>query len=367
MSEMRPADEKSVGRIFVYRIYITLGENICYTGDRTKTGGGFVERKEKTLVILWGLGMLYALFASLYTTLFGCGCPDLSAMGDCHTAHLPEILGAVGWMLLVPVGIWLFRRQKEILRVFGTYIGATLACSGLWLIETIRRASGAPFRYTPGSLGRILMIPVHGLCGSGGLSERWWLVLVLVWTLVLWGFSGVLEKKYHPRTEKIRLTFDGVYKFAYVLLGIVHLLFTAEALDQLVVSNPDRLPEGLYIAVTALWLAVMAGGLRHFRRSGWMKGLAVLCFVRSIGLFVGGISFLVGNGWYLIPFLLLGCTSPMLLPVELFWNLLSYGPPEAVTCFMALALELAVMVPAWLLYRRDFPAEVRRCGERSLT
>lgn len=219
-----------------------------------------MERKEKALVILWGLGMLYALFASLYTTLFGCGCPDLSAMGDCHAAHLPEILGAVGWMLLVPAGIWLFRRRKEILQVFGTYIGATLACSGLWLIETIRRASGVPFRYSPGSLGRILMIPVHGLCGSGGLPERWWLVLVLCWTLVLWGFSGVLEKKYHPRTEKIRITFDGVYKFAYVLLGVVHLLFTAEALDQLVVSNPDRLPEGLYIAVTALWLAVMAGG-----------------------------------------------------------------------------------------------------------
>ena len=106
--------------------------------------------------------------------------------------------------------------------------------------------------------------------------------------------------------------------------------------------------------VTALWLVVTVGGLRYFRRNGWMKGLYVLCLIRSIGLLGGGISFLLAEGWFLIPMLLLGCTSPMLLPVELFWNLFSYGPPEEVICFMALALEMAVMFPAWVLYRRDF-------------
>lgn len=320
-----------------------------------------MERKKKTVLLLWGLGMLYALAASLYTDLFGCGCPDLTVMGDCHTVHLPEILGAVGWILLVPAGIWLFRQRKEILRVFGTYVGMLTACSALQLADTlVRRFSADGFlpRYSRSGLAALLLTPVHGLQGFG-LSEGWWLGVILVWCVCLWVLSGFLEKKYHPRTEKIRLTFADAYKIAFVLLGILHLFFTAEALDLLIVSNPDRLPGVWYIIVTGLWLVVMAGGLRHFRGSGWMKGLAVLCLVRCIGLFFGGIAFLVGNGWYLMPLFLVGCTSPMLLPVELFWNLLSYGPPEEAICFMALALELAVMLPAWLLYRRDFSAE--RC------
>ncbi|MBR4960110.1 MAG: hypothetical protein IKY52_04360 [Clostridia bacterium] len=328
-----------------------------------------MERKEKITVILWGLGMLYALAASLYTTLFGCGCPDTVAMGDCHRMHLPEVLGAVGWMLFVPGGLWLFRRNRGILRIFGTYIGATLACSSLWLMETIRRqfTDASPFRYSPSGLGRLLLAPVHGLHGSGGLLETGWLVLVLLWTLVLWGFSAFLERKYHPRTEKIRITFLDVYQCAFVLLGVIHLFFTAEALDLLIVSSPDRLPEVWYIVVTGLWLVVTVGGLRHFRHTGWMKGLSVLCLLRSIGLFGGGISFLLADGWYLTPFLLVGCTSPMLLPIELFWNLLSYGPPQEVICFMALALEAAVMIPAYILYRRDFPkAKKYRKPEDSL-
>lgn len=322
-----------------------------------------MERKEKTTVILWGLGMLYALAASLYTTLFGCGCPDTVAMGDCHRTHLPEVLGAVGWILLVPAGLWLFRRNKGILRIFGTYIGAALACSSLWLIETIRRqlTDTATFRYSPSGFGSLLLAPVHGLHGSGGLSETGWLILVLVWLGGLCTLSFFLERKYHPRTEKIRITFLDVYQCAFVLLGVIHLLFTAEALDLLIVSSPDRLPEVWYIVVTGLWLVVMVGGLRHFRHTGWMKGLSVLCLIRSIGLLGGGIGFLVGNGWYLTPFLLVGCTSPMLLPVELFWNLLSYGPPQEVICFMALVLEAAVMIPAYILYRRDFPGAKKIC------
>ncbi|MBR5445044.1 MAG: hypothetical protein IKV57_02915 [Clostridia bacterium] len=334
-----------------------------------------MERKEKTGILVWGLGMLYALAASLYTTLFGCGCPDTAAMGDCHRMHLPEVLGAVGWMLLVPAGLWLFRRNQGILRIFGTYIGATVACGSLWLIESLRRASGAPFGYSPGGLGMLLMAPVHGLHGSGGLSERWWLVLVLVWTAGLWIFAGCLEKKYHPRTDKPKITFLDVYQFAFVLLGVIHLLCTAEALDLLIVANPDRLPEVWYIVVTGLWLVVTVGALRHFRHTGchagWMKGLFVLCLIRSIGLLVGGVAFLLADGWYLTPFLLVGCTSPMLLPVELFWNLLSFGPPEWVNCFMALALELSVMLPAYVFYRRDFPGEKKKTallsGERSLS
>ena len=186
-------------------------------------------------------------------------------------------------------------------------------------------------------------------------------MLVLVWTAGLWSFSAFLEKKYHPRAEKIRITFLDVYQCLFVLLGVVHLLFTAQALDLLVVNNPDRLPETLYIIVTALWLAVTVGGLRHFRRTdcrcGWMKGLAVLCLIRGIGLLGGGIGFLLDDGWFLAPLLLVGCTSPMLLPVELFWNLLSYGPPEEVICAMALVLNLALMIPAWILYTKDFPKE----------
>lgn len=331
-----------------------------------------MERKEKIAVIIWGLAVLYALFASLYTTLFGCDCPAVTVMGDCHTVHLPEILGTIGWMLLVPAGMWLFRQRKEILQVFGTYIGAMLACSALWLIEDVGRALSEDFafRHSWEGISSLLLFPLHGLKGFG-LSDRVWLAVVLVWSIGLCVGSIFLERKYHPRAEKIRLTFVGVYKFVFVLLGVLHLLVTAETLDLLIVSNPDRLPEVWYIIVTGLWLVVMVSGLRHFRHTGWMKGLAVLCLVRSIGLFFGGIGFLMENGWYLTPLLLLGCTSPMLLPVELFWNLLSCGPPYEVTCFMALVPELAVMITAYLLYRRDFPRETQDAAlsaeERSLT
>ena len=315
-------------------------------------------RKYTMTLFLWLLAALYALSASLYTVLFGCSCADITVMGDCHRIHLPEILGAAGWILLVPAGMWLFRKRQGILRVFEPYIGALTACSVLELADiagrTLTGESVFPDIWEGPS--RLLLFPVHGLKGFG-LPEWGWLTVVFVWAVGLWIFSVLLERKYHPRPEKRRITFEGAYKFTFVLLGVIYLFFTADALDILVVSDSDRLPEGLHIAAGVLWLVVLAGGLRHFRGSGWMKGLAVLCLLWSIGLFGGGLGFCLDNGWFLTPLLLVGCTSPMLVPVELFWNALSYGPPEEVVCAMALVLNLALMIPAWILYRKDFPKD----------
>ncbi len=308
--------------------------------------------KRNSLWILWLLAVLYALAASLYTHVFGCSCAEVT---DCHRIHLPEMLGAVGWILLVPIGLWLFRKRQDVLYVFEGYIGAMTACSVLELADiaghSLTGEAVFPDRWE--GPARLLLFPVHGLKGLG-LPEWGWLAVILVWAAGLCVFSVLLERKYHLRPEKRRITFDTVYKWAFVLLGALHLLFTAEALDLLIVSR-SRMPEELHIAVTGMWLAVLVGGLRHFRGSGWMKGLAVLCLLWCIGLLGGGLGFCLDNGWFLTPLLLIGCTSPMLLPVELFWNLLSYGPPGEVVCGMALVLNLALMMPAWILYTKDFP------------
>ena len=321
--------------------------------------GGDCRMKRNIVWILWLLAALYALAASLYTFLFGCSCTDITGMGDCHRIHLPEILGAVGWILLVPAGLWLFRKRQDVLHVFEGYIGAMTACSVLELADTAGRylTGEAVFPYRWGGISSFLLFPVHGLKGLG-LPDGVWLAVVFAWSVGLWIVSALLERKYHPRPEKRRITFDTVYKWAFVLLGVLHLLFTAEALDLLIVSR-SRMPEELHIAVTGMWLAVLVGGLRHFRGSGWMKGLAVLCLLWGIGLLGGGLGFCLDNGWFLTPLLLIGCTSPMLLPVELFWNFLSYGPPEEVVCGMALVLNLALMMPAWILYTKDFPKQTK--------
>ena len=317
-------------------------------------------RKYTMTLFLWLMASLYALSASLYTPLFGCSCSDITVMGDCHRIHLPEFLGAVGWVLLVPAGLWLFRKRQGIQCVFGTYSGALAACSILELVDIAGRTlTGEPvfLNKWEGNI-RLLLFPVYGLKGFG-LPDWGWLAVVFVWAVGLCAVSVLLERKYHPR-EPLRITFEGAYKLIFIMLGVIYLFFMADALDILGVSDSDRLPESLHIAAGGVWLVVLVGGLRHFRGSGWMKGLAVLCLIWSIGLLGGGIGFCLDDGWFLTPLLVIGCTSPMLVPVELFWNALSYGPPEEVVCGMALVLHLALMVPAWILYRKDFPKEPKQ-------
>ena len=304
---------------------------------------------------LWWLAAAYSLALVLHPFLIGCGCSMAGPEHTCGIVQYYASIGSVLWILLLPAGLWLFRKRQGILHVFEGYIGAVTACSVLALADIAGRSltGEAVFPYRWEGPTRLLLFPVHGLKGLG-LPEWGWLAVVLGWSAGLWVFSVLLERKYHPRPEKRRITFDTVYKWAFVLLGVLHLLFTAEALDLLIVSR-SRMPEELHIAVTGMWLAVLVGGLRHFRGSGWMKGLAGLCLLWSIGLLGGGLGFCLDNGWFLTPLLLIGCTSPMLLPVELFWNLLSYGPPGEVVCGMALVLNLALMMPAWILYTKDFP------------
>jgi len=312
-------------------------------------------QKYPLTLLLWWLTAAYSFALVMHPFLIGCGCSGAGPEHTCGIVQYYASIGSVLWILLLPAGLWLFRKRQGILHVFEGYIGAMAACSILELADIVGRSlmGEAVFPYRWGGISSLLLFPVHGLKGLG-LPEWGWLAVVFVWSAGLCVFSVLLERKYHPRPEKRRITFDTVYKWAFVLLGLIHLLFTAEALDLLIVSS-DRMPEELHIAVTGLWLVVLVGGLRHFRGSEWMKGLAVLCLIWSIGLFGGGLGFCLDNGWILTPLLLIGCTSPMLLPVELFWNLLSYGPPGEIVCGMALVLNLVLMISAWILYTKDSP------------
>lgn len=307
---------------------------------------------KKFLPVLWLLALLYALFASLYTILFGCTCTDITVMGDCHRTHLPEGLGGIAWVLLLPAGLWLFRHSRRILRCFAVYGGLTAVCVLLWM--TMGQITDVLLEFAFSLFCSVFLLPLHGLAGLG-LPDTLWKSGELVWALAVCVGSLLLLHRISPRKEPVRITFQDAYKTLFVLTGVVYIQFALLWIEYLIGNTPGRLPERAAVIGTVLWLALLTGGLWVFRRSRWMEGLVCLTFLQAVGLAGTTAAHLLPEPGIFLLFVPIGCTSPMVLPPALFWELLSYGPPNAVICGMALVLDLALLVPSWIFMRKDFP------------
>lgn len=72
-----------------------------------------VSRRSLVLDYLWWLGIVYALFLSLHPFLIGCDCSDIGPTHTCGIVQYYATIGAVLWMVLLPLGLWLYRGREN--------------------------------------------------------------------------------------------------------------------------------------------------------------------------------------------------------------------------------------------------------------
>lgn len=110
--------------------------------------------------LLWWLGIAYAVCLSLYPYLIGCDCSH--AGHTCGIVQYYACIGAVLWMLLVPVGLWLYRRAENISILFMILLCIQLLCTMVLLytpLAGLHDPHGADAAPCP-------------LCGAG-YGHRW--------------------------------------------------------------------------------------------------------------------------------------------------------------------------------------------------
>lgn len=71
--------------------------------------------KYSLVLFLWGLAVLYTFFCVIHPFLIGCDCSDAGPEHTCGIVQYYASIGSVGWMLLLPLGIHLFRRRENML------------------------------------------------------------------------------------------------------------------------------------------------------------------------------------------------------------------------------------------------------------
>ncbi|MBQ8641426.1 MAG: hypothetical protein IJ480_04350 [Clostridia bacterium] len=66
-------------------------------------------------LLLWWLAVLYALFCVCHPFLIGCDCRDIGPEHTCGIVQYYASIGTVAWMVLLPLGMTLFRRRENMI------------------------------------------------------------------------------------------------------------------------------------------------------------------------------------------------------------------------------------------------------------
>lgn len=69
-------------------------------------------KKHPLIRLLWWLGIAYALSLSLHPYLIGCGCTNHGAH-TCGIVQYYALIGACLFLVLVPLGLWLYRNAEK--------------------------------------------------------------------------------------------------------------------------------------------------------------------------------------------------------------------------------------------------------------
>ena len=84
-------------------------------------------RKYTLTLLLWWLAAAYSLALVLHPFLIGCGCS-----GAGHTCGIVQHYAAIGsvlWILLLPAGLWLFRKRENMLIFLMILVMIPLVCA----------------------------------------------------------------------------------------------------------------------------------------------------------------------------------------------------------------------------------------------
>lgn len=151
---------------------------------------------------LWWLGIAYALCLSLHPYLIGCGCSHVGFHAGFHAEHTCGIvryyacIGAVLWMLFVPVGLWLYRRAENMSILCLIIVFVQLLCT-LVLLYTPVLFGDAVLDFTIRMVLTLPMVPYVGLAAV--IGEETVLTVVLLYLLCVAAYGVYLYRRERQR------------------------------------------------------------------------------------------------------------------------------------------------------------------------
>lgn len=147
--------------------------------------------------LLWWLGIAYALALSLHPYLIGCGCADVGPDHTCGIVQYYATIGAALWMVLLPLGLWLYRGQENATIGLLILVFVQLLCT-MVLLYLPDLPFDAVVSFTIRSALTLPLVPYVGLTKLMGGDATDTLLAVLFLYLLLTAAYGV----YLYRKEK---------------------------------------------------------------------------------------------------------------------------------------------------------------------
>ncbi|MBQ8402576.1 MAG: hypothetical protein IJX14_11685 [Clostridia bacterium] len=142
-------------------------------------------RKYTLTLLLWWLAAAYAFALVLHPFLIGCGC---STAGPDHTCGIVQHYASIGsilWTLLLPAGLWLFRKRENML-IF-------LAITGIMDMFSLDSVA----EFTAALILSVPLVPYVGLLPLLGktASENTLYTLLFLYCLTITAFAIYLYRK----------------------------------------------------------------------------------------------------------------------------------------------------------------------------
>ena len=163
-------------------------------------------RKYSLVLILWWMAVLYAFFCVIHPFLVGCDCSDAGPAHTCGIVQYLASIGSIGWMILLPLGIHLFRHRENMLIFLLLLAFVPLVCTLFLLFApSLGWLAGDLFAMSVPEFGITLvlsipLVPYMGLLpllGTGADMETfYWIVFFYSLTAAVYGIY-----RYRKREE----------------------------------------------------------------------------------------------------------------------------------------------------------------------
>lgn len=161
------------------------------------------ERKAGLRLVLWWLAVLYAFFFICHPFLIGCGCSDVGPEHTCGIMQYYASIGGIAWAVLLPLGMYLFRRRENMLIFLLILVFITLTCT-LFLLAAPSLGfgggdllSGSMAEFVVTLIFTVPLLPYIGflpLFGAGASAETL-LPWLFVYCLAAAGFGVYLYRR----------------------------------------------------------------------------------------------------------------------------------------------------------------------------
>ena len=160
-------------------------------------------RKYTMTLLLWWLAAAYSLAMVLHPFLIGCGCSNVGPDHTCGIVQHYASMGSILWTLLLPAGLWLFRRRENMLIFLTILVMIPLVCTMALLffpaitgaLELFAIDSVTEFTLT--LLLSLPLVPYIGLLPLLGktAAEPTLYTLLLLYCLTIAAFAIYLHRK----------------------------------------------------------------------------------------------------------------------------------------------------------------------------